>query len=172
MYYLRKDVITKSILRAMRKYYFNEFRLDLDFTKVSSLTDASDSSTKGYAKAREYLIRKFKHHYSSEMVYLLLCLLDPKGKYFILSEEAQETRSLVCKLLYKYNRPTLEEMIAMPHFIEFFARFIKIPSLVGKEIKIRNDEECKKAYQKQVDLFKMIWECNSIKLSKILLTFL
>ena len=172
IYYLRKDVITKSILRSVRKYYFNEFKLEFDFTKINGLTEASTSSSKGYTKAREYLTKKFKHPCSREIIYLLLSLMDPQGKYFILPEDVQELRSLVFKLLYKFNRPTLEEMITKPHFIEFFTKFIRTPSLIGKEIKVRDDEECKMAYQRQLDLFKMICKCNSIKLSKILLTFL
>ena len=159
-------------MRSMRKYYFNEFKSDFDFTKINGLTEASTPPSNGCTQAREYLTKKFKHPCSREMIYLLLSLMDPKSKYFILPEDVQELRSLVFKLLYKFNRSTLEEMITIPHFIEFLTKFIRTPSLIGKEIKIRNDEEWKMAYQRQLDLFKMICKCNSIKLSKILLTFL
>lgn len=125
----------------MRKYYFNEFKAYYDFTKVNALIEASTPTSKCFVRAREYLAMKFNKNCTNDMVGLLLCLLDPNGKFFILSEDYHELRSLVYKLLYKYNRPTLEEIIVVPHFIEFFTKFIRIPSLIGNEIKFRNDDD-------------------------------
>ena len=170
-YHLRKDVITKTIFRAARKYYIRKFKSFYDFTKLSQ-SGYEDLQNETREKVRVYLRKLFGEQTSEVLNAIFIAILDPKGIHIALESEGEEFRELVFKLLFKFNKANMEQLMMYREFIKLISVFLNEPELIRIIVKTHRDKATEKAYQRQWDLMKTICESDSSIIPKILLTFL
>ena len=170
-YHLRKDVITKTIFRAARKYFIKRFKAFYNFTKLSR-AGFEELQIEIREKVRVFLRKLFREDISEVLSAIFIAVLDPKGIHIALETEGEEFRDLVYKLLFKFNKANMEQLMMYKEFIKLMSIFLREPDLVKIIVKSHRDKATEKAYQRQCDLMKTICESDSSIIPKILLTFL
>ena len=168
-YHVRRDVIFKTIFRTIRKYYLKDFKSLHDFTKDSGYILIREISE---VKMREYLRDNFERNNTKIMKWIFTSILDPHAKHFELDASGSKIRDLVFKILYRFNRQVMEELLGYEEFIELISKPLNQLSMIDLLMNHREDEEIKKAYIKQLDLLKNICISEAATIPKILLNFL
>lgn len=107
-YHLRKDVIYKTIFRAVRKHQITRFRDFFDYTKIR-WTRISYGSSLLIKKIDEYVENEFCDSDTEVkkydiIKYFLRSFLDPKNKHISMHYKDEHIHKLVYDLIYKFSK--------------------------------------------------------------------
>ena len=123
-------------------------------------------------EVREYLQEKFSNNSTNRMVIIFAAILDPQGKMFKLKEKDSQIRELTFKLLYRFSRSVMEELLGYQEFIELISIPLNLPDIINMLMGNRDDEEVRKLFIKQVEMLNSICINEATKIPKILLNYL
>lgn len=157
MYSMRKDVISKTIFRSIRKYFINDFKAFYDFTKCQK-SHNSETSGEFITKIRQYLCSKLTHNCDvQELSVLLLWVIDTKQRYCSVSQQSLDKNKTIISLLYSYNKKKLLELQGSKEFLTLVLHFIEQPDIVSSIIKKRKQTKLVKQYKKTLSALQLQW---------------
>ena len=105
---------------------------------------------------REYLQEKFSNKNTNRMAIIFAAILDPQGKMFKLKERDSQIRELTFKLLYRFSRSVMEELLGYQEFIELISIPLSLPDIISMLMGNRDDEEVRKLFINQVEMLHRI----------------
>ena len=143
----------------------NYFEVDKD-SGYQWIKEASEHSIK------EYLQKKFNKNYTNTMIVIFASILDPQGKQFRQRDTGTHIRELIFKLLYRFNRLVMEELLGYEEFIELIRDPLDLPNLIEMLMGNRDNEEIRQQFMKQVEMLKNVCISEAATIPKILLTYL
>lgn len=101
-YHIRKDVIIKTIFRAMRKYHVSKFR---DYSCNSKGSSAvSGSSDQLMTGIHQYVEEKYPQCNTEKMRAFVTSFIDLKSHTDSEPQEVKEIRELVSGMIYNFNK--------------------------------------------------------------------
>mmetsp|Transcript_24962 Transcript_24962/g.27633 ORF Transcript_24962/g.27633 Transcript_24962/m.27633 type:complete len:166 (+) Transcript_24962:529-1026(+) len=152
-YSVRKDVVSKTIFRSIRKFFVKDFKSYFNFTKCCKSSN-SESSGCLSEKLREYISIKFPESNLDEMTVLLACIIDAKERYCTISDEYQEKKEEIRNLLNSYNKKKLQSLYKYSEFLSLVIYFIDQPNILLSIVKGRSNSKLVKEYQRQMKAIK------------------
>ena len=152
-YSVRKDVISKTIFRSIRKFYVRDFKSFYNFSKWNK-SENTESSGELIQKLNEYIAFKFPECDVEEMSLLLIWIIDAKEKFCTISHKHQERKTKVRDLLCSYNKRKLQSLNQYSEFLSLVIHFIDQPDIITKIVKGRNNWKLIKEYQRQMRMIK------------------
>ena len=136
------------------------------FQKESGYLWMKEISEQG---VREYLQEKFSNKNTNRMAIIFAAILDPQGKMFKLKERDRQIRELTFKLLYRFSRSVMEELLGYQEFIELISIPLSLPDIISMLMGNRDDEEVRKLFINQVEMLHRICINEAAKTPKFLL---
>ena len=98
--------------------------------------------------------------------------LDPHSKHFDIDASGAKIRQLVFKILYRFNRAAMEELLGYQEFIDIISKPLNKLNMIELLMNNRKDEAIKQVYIKQLEMLKNICISESAVIPKILLNYL
>ena len=170
-YYLRKDVISKSIFRAVRKFHFENFKTHFQILKSNDVRAMTFHEDFG-SYVNQYVREKFTCANMDIMKILFTAFMNPKVPCVDTTPEEKHIRGLVLQLLHKFKTKWVEELVAYPEFLCLLGDFLSQPDVLSRIKNATLNENARRAYSKQVKVLRNVCESDSSAVAKVLLTFL
>lgn len=114
-YRIRHDVIEKSIIRAVKNFYLDDFKMFFNFTEKTTRRKPGYSDIV-YKKAGEYILTKLSDCPFWDAYVYLVALIDTKKQYVNPHPKYPGLGKLVKDLLHCYNSQKADEMLDHPEF--------------------------------------------------------
>jgi hypothetical protein len=167
---LRTDVVTKTILRAFKKYYTTKFKEFYDFSKVKK----SNTSDEEFLRAAgEYVTNQLSESNFDEMHIFLASIVDTKQKGASSDPKYEKLRGQVNSLLYSFNKKKIDGLLSYPEFSLLLLNFLNRPSLayeicngkkdstfLEKEHDSKEEKAICKVYQQQIESLRLRWRLH------------
>ena len=106
------------------------------------------------------------------MKWIFASFLDPHSKHFDIDVSGAKIRQLVFKILYRFNRAAMEELLGYQEFINIISKPLNKLNMIELLMNNRKDEVIKQVYIKQLEMLKNICISESAVIPKILLNYL
>ena len=133
---VRKDVVTKTILRIMRRFFQVEFE---NFKETQE--EKSDDEL-----CHQFVIHLFPNITENENLEGILAYLISKKRQIIMNNFGRTTKKQIQVLrnsLYKYSQTSLSRMLESPNIELVFKHFVNIvsPNFLRKQSAFRKNED-------------------------------
>ena len=149
----RIDVVRKSILRSMKKFYFNDFKSYFDFTKKNRKY-TPENIQRIRNNLRNYIIEKFGQENIDEMYPYILSLIDNKLKFWQRGTIESEINFYVNSILRSYNQKKYEILSKESGFSKMVNHFLNQDQNVHSIVDGKLDPELKDIYTAQIAYIK------------------
>jgi hypothetical protein len=145
---LRLDVVRKSIFRAMKKYYVNDFKKSFNFTQRKK-KDSNIFNKELVEEAQKYLDGKWPENPLDSLCYYLIALIDTKQKYVPDYEAYPSVCSNINSMLRSFNTKKAKNLFAQKEFSYLLLNYFKTEN-IQQLLDERKDAESRAIYQAEV----------------------
>lgn len=145
-YRIRHDVVEKSILRAVKNHYVDDFKAFYNFTEKAKRTKQGYDG-EVYQNAREYIRLKLPHCTYEDAFIFFVALVDTKKQYVKPHPKYPQICKKIRDLLHCYNSQRAEEMLKFPEFAFLVRTYLNSQSFSDKT----------PLYQSKVRMFREKW---------------
>lgn len=146
--HLRKDVVWKSLLRAMKKYYSKEFREYFNYSDPKFIRRA-DQKQVAFTYAKRFLGERFSFEAPENTAHFMLALIDIKGRLYEESTVFPQLERDIKDLLRSFTSKKLKDLLRFHQFSSLILYFLsqnsEITSIISKS---KGDEETKDAFRR------------------------
>lgn len=146
---VRLDVVRKTIFRAMKKYYVNEFKNFFDYTQRKRKPSV-DHCQEVIDQAKKYLIGSFAGNQYEDMYLFLVALIDTKQKYSESNSKFPELGTQINGLLRSFNTKKAKALLKFKEFSMLLLNFLNKEENITDLLKGKSEQECIQTYQTQI----------------------
>lgn len=150
---VRLDVVRKTIFRAMKKYYVNEFKSFFDYTQRKRKPTV-DHCQEVIEQARKYLSSSFVDTQYDDMYLFLVALIDTKQKYLESNSKFPQLGTQINGLLRSFNTKKAKGLMKFKEFSMLLLNFLNKEENIAELLKDKSEQECKQTYITQIELLK------------------
>lgn len=130
-YRIRHDVVEKSILRAVKNHYVDDFKAFYNFTEKAKRTKQG-YDREVYQNAREYIRLKLPQCAYEDAFIFFVALVDTKKQYVTPHPKYPQICKKIRDLLHCYNSQRAEEMLKYPEFAFLVLAYLNSQSFSNK----------------------------------------
>lgn len=142
---IRKDVVWKSLLRAMKKHYSREFKNFAD----QKVINRPDCHTVAISKASEFLKAKLQRDIPEQTEIFLLALIDQKGTMHQENERYPKLNARITNLLRYFTSKKLKDLLTFHQFSALISAFLTQPDAIDSLAeKAYSDKKSKRVFKK------------------------
>jgi len=146
--YLRKDVVWKSLLRAMKKYYSKEFREYFNYSDPKFIR-RGDLKQMAFTHAKQFLEQSFTFEAPKNTAHFLFALVDIKGRLYEENAAFPQLERDIKDLLRSFTSKKLKDLLRFHQFSSLILHFLVQNSEISELIsKSKGDEMTKDAFQR------------------------
>lgn len=149
---VRLDVVRKTIFRAMKKFYVQDFKSFFDFTQRKRKLNPNFGQ-EIFEKAKEYASKTFGVENCTDAAYFIVALIDTKQKYLQSDNKFTDLGNQINSLLRSFNTKKSKALLKYKQFSVLILYFLNNQENID-ELMLNKDKECQNTYQTQIDILK------------------